>query len=176
MSTPNSPIPVRSTQKPVSRSINLDIINNLIDDLSLDNSNPEWADLSHHFQSIENTVVEKSMPYPSVSKLSQLLRNAMNFAKTIPSTNHAPDEPTCLEKLQAMWWISKVIYAFIDKKNQILPEDCVNDLTSWYLNCLGDFQRLLKLSQFDEMTDNTARLYNEGQYHYFATILQPLEL
>jgi hypothetical protein len=79
----------------------------------------------------------------------------MNFAKTIPSTNYAPDEPTCLEKLQAMWWISKVIYAFIDKKNQILPEDCVNDLTSWYLNCLGDFQRLLKLSQFDEMTDNT---------------------
>ena len=70
----------------------------------------------------------------------------MNFARTIPAdmNGYAIDEHTCLEKLQAMWWISKVIYAFIDKKNQILPEDCVNELTFWYLNCLGDFQRLLQ--------------------------------
>ena len=78
----SSPIPSSPArqipQNHVPRSINHEIINRLIENLSLDHANPEWADLSHHFQSIENTVVEKSMPYPSVTKLAQL-QNVLTY-------------------------------------------------------------------------------------------------
>lgn len=127
------------------RNQNVELINDLISNLDLDVPEPCWNDLSSMFQKIENVLKQRGCVSPDVKLLSNLLLKTKTFSDQIPDVT-----TNLLEKLQAIWWISKVIYVFVDRKDLILPADTIDTLTTWYLDILQDLKPLVAIDCPDQ--------------------------
>ena len=120
---------------------------------------PTWADLSDLFLSINIDFSENDFDNKrynvDIDKVAVLLVKLVEFSNMIPSSVSAlssvdDSEVLITEQLRGLSLINKIIYNFVDMKNQTLPLEKADILVSWYLKNLKNFHQFLDNENFQK--------------------------